>query len=145
MTLYEDIFNRFLRKVVDDKLYEMNEYDRNDQMVGYLDSAVATLRIKRIDLGHDLSKRDNYGLMFEEDLDDYEQEILAIYMAIAWYEPIINSLEHTILFIGSKDERFTPQKEHMNMLVNKQELLKIEARKLIRDYSIMSNDYLEES
>lgn len=130
---------------MDDKLYEMNEYDRNDQMVGYLDSAVATLRIKRIDLGHDLSKRDNYGLMFEEDLDDYEQEILAIYMAIAWYEPIINSLEHTILFIGSKDERFTPQKEHMNMLVNKQELLKIEARKLIRDYSIMSNDYLEES
>ena len=46
-------------------------------------------------------------MMFDEDLTNGEIEVLSLYMVVAWYDSQINSLEHTNMFYGSKDEKWT--------------------------------------
>ena len=39
-------------------------------------------------------------------------------MVVAWYDIRLNSLEHTNMFYGSKDEKWTSQKEHANYIMS---------------------------
>ena len=57
-------------------------------------------------------------------------------------EPKINALEHTLLFIGSKDEKWTGQKEHLEMMQKARDKWKLEARKHFRNYCYKNNSYL---
>lgn len=144
MTDYDVVYERFLRKIADADLYELDPNDLSEELLGLLQSALGRMSLQHVKIAHDLSRRNDDTEAFLDNLDETEQELISYYMAIEWYQPKINSLEHTLLFIGSKDERWTPQKEHMNMLMAKHESLKNEARKLYRDYHTLANSYLEE-
>lgn len=63
-------------------------------------------------------------------------------MVAAWYEPKINSLEHTLLIVASKDEKWTDQNAHMQMMKTARDEWKLEARKYFRDYGYKRNSYL---
>ena len=67
-----------------------------------------------------------------------------MYMVAAWYEPKINSLETTLMFIGSKDEKWTAQKDQLSMQKEKRNYWKLEARKYFRNYGYKNNSYINE-
>lgn len=65
-------------------------------------------------------------------------------MVVAWYEPKVNSLEHTTMMYGSKDEKWDNKKDHYKAVSDIQEKYRKRARKYIRNYSTRNNSYLQE-
>ena len=71
-TPYEKVYNRFLQKISDFNLAEVDDYSFDEMMNGWLNSAV--IRVRKCQ--HDLSKRNDELQEFEEDLSDLEIELL---------------------------------------------------------------------
>ena len=141
-TSYETIYSRFLKRIEDKDLPNFSEYEQNQMMAGWLDTAIGYIELDGLKIKSDLSNRDNDLEEFADDLTNAEIEVVAMYMVAAWYEPKINSLEHTLVFIGSKDEKWTSQKEHLNMMTASRDKWKLEARKYFRNYGYKNNSYL---
>ena len=112
-------------------------------MTEWLDSAIGYIEMDTLQIANDLSDRDNDLQEFTADLTNMEIELIAMYMVVAWYEPKISSLEHTLLFVGAKDEKWTSQKEHMEMMINARDKVRLEARKYFRNYGYKNNSYLD--
>lgn len=142
MTPYENVFKSFLRKIEDKDLPSFNEDEQIEMLTGWLDSAIAYIELDKLKIKNDLSDRDNDLQEFTADLYNCEIEVISMYMVVAWYEPKINSLEHTLLFVGSKDEKWTGQKEHLEMMKSVQREKRLEARKYFRNYGYKENSYL---
>lgn len=141
-TPYENIFNRFLKRIEDKDLPNFSEDEQIELMTGWLDTAIGYIELDGLKIKHDLSNRDNDIQEFEEDLNNCEMEVIAMYMVAAWYEPKINSLETTLMFIGSKDEKWTAQKDQLSMQKEKRNYWKLEARKYFRNYGYKNNSYI---
>lgn len=142
MTSYEKIYSRFLSKIEDSDLPKLTQSESNQLLEGWLESALGLMEIDKLKIEHDLSARHSEDAYFEEDLTNAEIEVLALYMVVAWYEPRVNSLEHTLLFMGSKDEKWTNQKDHLNAIKSIQESYRVKARKYVRNHSSRVNAYL---
>lgn len=142
MTPYLEIFNSFKRRIEDKNLYLLSEEEQNETLTGWLDTAIGYIELDKLKIKNDLSDRDNELLVFNADLDNCEIEVIAMYMVVAWYEPMINSLEHTLMFVGSKDEKWTSQKEHAELLMSIRDKKRLEARKYFRNYGYKDNSYL---
>ena len=104
MTSFDIIYNRFAQKVEDYKLFQLEEEDLREYLLGLLHSSIAKFRCK-----HDLSDRDEILEQFNVDLDDIEIEILALRMVSEWLEPQLNSVLLTKQFMGGKDEKLRQQ------------------------------------
>lgn len=141
-TPYSDVFKSFKKKIEDKDLPKFTESEQNEMMSEWLDTAISYIEVDMLKLKNDLSSRDSDFQEFEADLEKFEIELIAMYMVVAWYEPKINSLEHTLLFVGSKDEKWTSQKEHMEMMIIARDKAKLEARKYFRNYGYKNNTYL---
>lgn len=141
-TPYEDIFKRFKKRIEDKDLPTFSEYEQTEMMTEWLDTAIGYIELDKLKIKNDLSDRDNDLQEFSADLNNCEMEVVAMYMVVAWYEPKINALEHTLLFVGSKDEKWTGQKDHLNMMIDVQRKWKLEARKYFRNYGYKENSYL---
>lgn len=142
MTSYETVFESFKKRIEDKDLPLFTEEEQNSLMTGWLDTAIGYIELDKLKINNDLSDRDNDLQTFNIDLDNCEIEVIAMYMVAAWYEPKINSLEHTLLFVGSSSEKWTSQKDHLNMMVETRDKWKLEARKYFRNYRYKENDYL---
>lgn len=142
MTSYETVFESFKKRIEDKDLPLFTEEEQNSLMTGWLDTAIGYIELDKLKINNDLSDRDNDLHTFNIDLDNCEIEVIAMYMVAAWYEPKINSLEHTLLFVGSSSEKWTSQKDHLNMMVETRDKWKLEARKYFRNYRYKENDYL---
>lgn len=142
MTSYKTIIERFEQKIEDPAAIQLSSADWHRMEVGWLHSALSYIELDCLKITHDLSKRDKEIEEFEENLDDNEIEIIALYMVVAWYDPLINSLEHTQMFYGSKDEKWTNQKDHLNAIRNTQKYYRTLARKYVRNHSSRVNSYL---
>lgn len=129
MTPYENIYTRFLTKITDFNLLSLNDEDLHNMMYGWLCSAVAKQKIF-----DNTFTFDDENLCFEEDLNDAEIEILAVGMAIEWLEPQVNSATLTMQVFSSSDEKFYSQANHLSELRGRLKEMKIERRKLVRDY-----------
>lgn len=99
-TPYEKIYNRFLQKITDFNLAEVDDYSFDEMMKDWLDSAVIRTRTSS-----DLSARDDEVEAFENDLSDQDVELLAMGMVLAWLDQRIQSTEYTNLFIGGKEQK----------------------------------------
>lgn len=144
-TSYETIFTSFLKKIEDKDLPTYSTVEQEEMMTGWLDTAIAYIELNGLEIKNDLTDRDNDLQEFTADLSNGEIEVIAMYMAVAWYEPKINSLETTLMFIGSKDEKWTSQKEQLEMQIKKRDYWKLEARKYFRNYGYKNNSYLGDS
>ena len=142
-TSYEEIFNKFKKRIEDRELASFTPNEQEELMTEWLDSAIGYIELDDLKLKHDLSLRDNDYQEFEEDLTNAEMEVIAMYMVTAWYEPKINSLQATLMFIGSKDEKWTSQKDHLAMMIGNRDKWKLEARKYFRNYCYKNNSYLD--
>lgn len=142
MTSYEDVYKAFLRKIEDLDLPQMDEVEQDDMLRGWLDDAIGYIELDDIKIRNDLSDRDDEQESFNVDLYNSEITVLSMYMVVAWYDQFINSAEHTLAFWGSKDERWTDQKNHLNALLETQRAYRVRARKYFRNYAYRHNDYI---
>ncbi len=141
MTSYETIFERFLRKIEDVKLAQLNETDRTKMLIGWLDDALATMELDNIHLDFDYNDRQD--MQFNSDLSNTAIQIISLYMVVAWYEPIVNSLSHTLTFYGSKDDNREDSNKHLASMQATQDKYHNKAKSLYTTYRAQHNSYLE--
>lgn len=140
MTSYEVVYTRFAQKITDYDLSALSEEDLAATLFGYLISAISKFKKCK----SDLSDRNDENLEFNVDLLDSEIEILALMMVVEWIEPQLNSSLITNQFFGGKDEKFFSQSNQLEKLMLLKETTARTARKLIRNYTYLNNDYLSE-
>ena len=136
MTSYETVYGRFLNRTTDFNLGDLDDHTLNEMLKGWLHSAIVRTRTSS-----DLSARDDENEVFNNALSDLDIELLAMGMTLAWLDPILNSTELTLQFIGGKEEKYYSQANHLAELRELRDSTKIEMQKLYRDSTYLSNSY----
>lgn len=130
-TTYETIYNRALSKITDYELASLPEYDLEEMLHGYLLSSIAKFRKCK----NDLKDRDDENKTFNVDLEDEEIEILSIMIVREWLQPQVQSTLLTKQIFSGKEQNYYSQSAHIKELIEMDARLKVEAQKLMRDYS----------
>lgn len=146
MLSYSTLFSRVLNKINDPKELQLNTDDLLSIYTERLHSVVGKPRVRR--LFSSLSLDDEIQEMtftlnnsVDEDSDtDFVLEILALGMAIEWLQPQVDSVIHTSVMIGGKEEKKLLD-NHKNM-IDRLDSMKKEQNKMIRDYGYMYNSYI---
>ena len=141
MTSYDTIYEAFLSKIEDIDLPEMSTNDQERMLKRWLDEALGYIELDGVKIHSDLERDDNTRT-FVDDLSVGEITVISMYMIVAWYDKYINSIEHTLSFWGSKDERWTDQKNHLSALISSQNNYRVRARKYYRNYASRHNSYI---
>ena len=142
MLSYSTLFSRVLNKINDQKELSLDENDLLEIYTERLHSVVGKPRIRR--LFSSLSLDDEIQEMTftlnnsvdEESDKDFVLEILSLGMAIEWLQPQVDSVIHTSVMIGGKEEKKLLD-NHKNM-IDRLDSMKKEQNKMIRDYFIVS-------
>lgn len=138
-TLYSTVYDRALSKITDYELANLPEYDLEAMLHGYLLSAIAKFRKCK----NDLKDRDEEIRQFNVDLEDEEIEILAIMVAREWLQPQVQSALLTKQIFSGKEQNYYSQAAHMKELMDMDTRLKVEAQKLMRDYTFANSSYFD--
>ena len=149
MLSYSTLFSRVLNKINDQKELSLDENDLLEIYTERLHSVVGKPRVRR--LFSSLSLDDEIQEMTftlnnsvdEESDKDFVLEILSLGMAIEWLQPQVDSVIHTSIMIGGKEEKRVLD-NHKNM-IERLDSMKKEQNKMIRDYGYMYNSYIKES
>ena len=149
MLSYSTLFSRVLNKINDPKELSLDENDLLEIYTERLHSVVGKPRVRR--LFSSLSLDDEIQEMTfalnnsvdEESDKDFVLEILSLGMAIEWLQPQVDSIIHTSVMIGGKEEKKLLD-NHKNM-IERLDSMKKEQNKMIRDYGYMYNSYIKES
>ena len=149
MLSYSTLFSRVLNKINDPKELSLDENDLLEIYTERLHSVVGKPRVRR--LFSSLSLDDEIQEMTftlnnsvdEESDKDFVLEILSLGMAIEWLQPQVDSVIHTSIMIGGKEEKKLLD-NHKNM-IDRLDSMKKEQNKMIRDYGYMYNSYIKES
>lgn len=139
-TPYEKVCKRFLQKIKDFNLADLDDYSFNEMMMSWLNSSI--VRIRKCD--HDLSLRDDDAQEFSEDLSDLEIELLALGMVDAWVTPMINSTELTLQFIGGKEEKYFSQSQQLAELRNLKKENSLEMQRLHSYHTYTNSSYFDD-
>lgn len=145
MTPYETVFNRFKLKIESTTLADLDKVSQKEMLLELLKSALSLIELDSLKIKNNLSDVNDSLDGFVADLLNSEIEVIALYMVVAWYEPIVNSLEHTLMFYGSKDEKWTNQRDHCKQMKTIQESYRSQARKYFMHHSSRNNSYLSEA
>ena len=138
-TSYETIYNRFVQKITDFNILDLDDYSLDNMLDGWLKSAI--IRTRKCE--HDLSKRDDVLQEFTEDLSDLEIELLALGMVDSWVTPMLNSTELTLQFLGGKEEKFYSQSQQLAELRNIKKENSLEMNRLHNYYTYTNNSYFD--
>ena len=149
MLSYSTLFSRVLNKINDPKELSLDESDLLEIYTERLHSVVGKPRVRR--LFSSISLDDEIQEMTftlnnsvdEESDKDFVLEILSLGMAIEWLQPQVDSVIHTSVMIGGKEEKKVLD-NHKNM-IERLDSMKKEQNKMIRDYGYMYNSYIKES
>ena len=149
MLSYYTLFSRVLNKINDPKELSLDENDLLEIYTERLHSVVGKPRVRR--LFSSISLDDEIQEMTftlnnsvdEESDKDFVLEILSLGMAIEWLQPQVDSVIHTSVMIGGKEEKKLLD-NHKNM-IERLDSMKKEQNKMIRDYGYMYNSYIKES
>ena len=149
MLSYSTLFSRVLNKINDPKELSLDEKDLLEIYTERLHSVVGKPRVRRlfstISLDDELQEM-TFTLnnsVDEESDKDFVLEILSLGMAIEWLQPQVDSVIHTSVMIGGKEEKRVLD-NHKNM-IDRLDSMKKEQNKMIRDYGYMYNSYIKES
>ena len=107
MTSYSTIYGRFLNRITDFNLVDLDDNTLGVMLKGWLCSAIVNTRTSG-----DLSRDDSIEA-FNNDLEDLDIELLAMGMTLAWLDQTLNSTELTLMMIGGKEEKFYSQSNHI--------------------------------
>ena len=136
-TPYQTVYDRALQKCTDYDLVTLPDVELTEMLHSWLLSAIAKFRQCK----NDLKDRDDELAQFNSDLD----EILAIMIVREWLQPQLRSTLLTRQIFGGKEENYYSQAAHLKELMDMDNSLKVEAQKLMRDYTYKStNDYFSD-
>ena len=149
MLSYSTLFSRVLNKINDQKELSLDENDLLEIYTERLHSVVGKPRVRRLfssflldDEIQEMTFTLNNSVDEESDRD-FVLEILSLGMAIEWLQPQVDSVIHTSVMIGGKEEKKVLD-NHKNM-IDRLDSMKKEQNKMIRDYGYMYNSYIKES
>lgn len=139
MTPFEEIYQLFAQKITDYKLLDLSDEILASMLLGWLKSAIANT--KRLE--NDLEDINLEELCFNSNLNNTEKEVLALGMVIEWLRPQTNSVLLTSQFVSGSEEKSFSQSKHLSELRTLSEESRINKRRLISDYFVQHNTYLE--
>lgn len=147
MTLqYEDIFSRTRGKINDPKELSLNEADLSEIYRERLHNVLGNPRVRRM-FSSLVADDETYVIDFElrNSVDEYADvdfvsNVLTLGMVIEWLQPQVDSIIHTSVMIGGKEEKKVLD-NHKNM-IERLEAMKVEQKKMISDYGYMYNSYI---
>ena len=149
MLPYSTLFSRVLNKINDPKELSLNENDLLEIYTERLHSVVGNPRVRRLfsaltldDEIQEITFTLNNSVDEESDTD-FVLEVLSLGMVIEWLQPQVDSVIHTSVMIGGKEEKKLLD-NHKNM-IERLDSMKKEQNKMIRDYGYMYNSYIKES
>ena len=140
MTSYETVYNRFFQKCTDYELPHLPDDELDPMLHGWLLSSIAKFR----KCESDLTQRDDELRTFLVDLQNEEIEILALLMIAEWLEPKVNSVLLTDLMVAGKEEKWNSQQGHLGGLKALRDANRLEAKKLMRDYTYAHHSYFKD-
>lgn len=124
-TPYAKVYGRFLNKMTDFNMAELDDYTADEMLKSWLYSAIVNVRASS-----NLSARDDENEEFINDLTDYDIELLAMGMTMAWLDQYLNSTENVLQFIGGKEEKYYSQANHIAELRALREDIRVEMKRL---------------
>lgn len=105
LTLYADIYDRFLSKISDYELAMLVDADLDINLKKLLKNAISDFLYSK----QDLSLREDANDRFLITLTESEQAILAKFMVVQWVNPQILRLENIRNELGNRDfQTFSP-------------------------------------
>lgn len=146
---YEEIYSQFYSKIDDPTFFKKYSKDEAyDLMRTWLHSVVALPFLKKrfssiilddeiLELTFELANS------VDEDSDNYfVRDILAQGMVICWMQQKIDKATSLATVVGAKEEK-TILNNYKNNITRLNDL-KVQFRKIIRDYGYINNDYIGE-
>lgn len=147
MTLpYETIFSRTRGRISDPKELSLDENDLLEIYTERLHNVIGKPRVRRLFSSialDDEIQQINFTLnnSVDEASDiDFVTDLLILGMTIEWLQPQVDSILHTSVMIGGKEEKKLLD-NHKNM-IDRLDSMKTELNKTIRDYGYMYNSYI---
>jgi hypothetical protein len=143
---FDKLFNKVLFKTDDPKELSLSDKDLLVIYCDRLHTVVGNPRVRKLFKSINIDE-DMQQVVFQlkeplgDGMDiDFVINILSTGMVIEWLQPKVDSIKHTSVMIGGKDERkivdnYKPMIERLNNL-------KYELSKLIRDHGSVNNRYL---
>ena len=147
MTLpYETVFSRTIGRINDPKELSLNENDLLEIYTERLHNVIGNPRVRRLfssllldDEIQQISFELNNSVDKVSD-EDFVVDLIILGMTIEWLQPQIDSILHTSVMIGGKEEKKLLD-NHKNM-IERLDSMKKELHKMIRDYGYMYNSYI---
>lgn len=147
MTLpYETIFSRTRGRISDPKELSLDENDLLEIYTERLSNVISNPRVRRLfsslTLDNEIQQLDfTLNNSVDETADmNFVVGIFVLGMTIEWLQPQVDSIMHTSVMIGCKEEKKILD-NHKNM-IDRLDSMKIELNKRIRDYGYMYNSYI---
>lgn len=147
MTLsYSTLFSRVFNKIDDPKELSLDMNDLVEIYTERLHSVVGKPRVRRLFSSIVLNdKVQSMDFELNNSVDEYSDkdfvlELLILGMSIEWLQPQVDSIKHTSIMIGGKEEKKILD-NHKNM-INRLDSMKNEMNKMIRDYGYLYNSYI---
>lgn len=137
-TPYEKVYGRFLNRITDFNLAEIDDYTLDKMLKKWLHSAIVKVRTSS-----NLSVRDEENEVFESDLSDLDVELLAMGMTLAWLDQTLNSTELTLQCVGGKEEKYFSQSAHIAELRALRADTLREMQQLYTYATYTNNDYFD--
>lgn len=126
------IYDTFLSKISDYSFLTIEEEDVNIILGGYYKSAKSKFYKCKKDLS-----LDDTGHFVNDDLDDFEIEIITSLMLVEYLKPIMLSTEVTKQSLSDKDFKIYSQASQLRELSLLYRLFQKESRKLMTEYSYL--------
>lgn len=143
---YETVFSRTRGRVNDPKELSLNENDLLNIYTERLHNVIGKPRVRRlfssITFDDEIQQIDftlNNSVDEASDID-FVTDLLILGMTIEWLQPQVDSILHTSVMIGGKEEKKLLD-NHKNM-IDRLDSMKTELNKMIRDYGYMYNSYI---
>ena len=143
---YETVFSRTRGRINDPKELSLSENDLLEIYTERLHNVIGKPRVRRlfssIVMDDEIQQIDfTLNNSVDEDSDvDFVTDLLILGMTIEWLQPQVDSILHTSVMIGGKEEKKLLD-NHSNM-IKRLDSMKTELNKMIRDYGYMYNSYI---
>ena len=138
-TPYEKVYGRFLNRITDFNLGELDDHTFGEMLKEWLHTAIINVRTSS-----DLSSYNDELEVFESDLTNQDVELLAMGMTLAWVDQHLNSTENVLQFIGGKEEKYYSQANHIAELRALREDTRVEMKRIHCYGTYANNSYFDD-
>lgn len=143
---YDKIYSSFLGEITDYSFVNKTEVEAREVMQEKLHTVLAIPYVKRIFAVARLNDNTSefvYELKHstDENDDDFVCMLLGQWMSYQWTKDKVKSVENTQQFLGTKEQKFYSQANHLDELLKLKEDTYAEARRLIAEYGYIARSH----